>query len=192
MIRIAVLGDIGSGKSYVAKQFGYPVFNADTEVAKLYRKSRKCYNKLKKALPEYIVSFPVKKIEISKAIIADQYNLKKIIKIVHPEVRSNMNNFIKKNKNKKLIILDIPLLMENKINKKNDILIFVDAKKKEINKRLKKKLNINSEIVEKFKKLQLPVELKKQQSNFIIKNNFRNNSIKKNVKKVLEKILLNA
>ena len=192
MIRIAVLGDIGSGKSYVAKQFGYPVFNADTEVAKLYRKSRKCYNKLKKALPGYIVSFPVKKIEISKAIIADQYNLKKIIKIIHPEVRSNMNNFIKKNKNKKLVILDIPLLMENKINKKNDILIFVDAKKKEINKRLKKKLNINSEIIEKFKKLQLPVELKKQQSNFIIKNNFRNNSIKKNVKKVLEKILLNA
>ena len=192
MIRIAVLGDIGSGKSYVAKQFGYPVFNADTEVAKLYRKSRRCYNKLKKVLPEYIVSFPVKKIEISKAIIADQYNLKKIIKIVHPEVRSNMNNFIKKNKNKKLIILDIPLLMENKINKKNDILIFVDAKKKEINKRLKKKFNINLEIIEKFKKLQLPVELKKQQSDFIIKNNFRNNSIKKNVKKVLEKILLNA
>ena len=192
MIRIAVLGDIGSGKSYVAKQFGYPVFNADTEVAKLYRKSRRCYNKLKKALPEYIVSFPVKKIEISKAIIADQHNLKKIIKIVHPEVRSNMNNFIKKNKNKKLIILDIPLLMENKMNKKNDILIFVDAKKKEINKRLKKRFNINSKIVEKFKKLQLPVEFKKQKSDFIIKNNFRNNSIKKNVKKVLEKILLNA
>ena len=192
MIRIAVLGDIGSGKSYVAKQFGYPVFNADTEVAKLYRKSRRCYNKLKKALPEYIVSFPVKKIEISKAIIADQHNLKKIIKIVHPEVRSNMNNFIKKNKNKKVVILDIPLFMENKMNKKNDILIFVDAKKKEINKRLKKKFNINLKIVEKFKKLQLPVELKKQQSDFIIKNNFRNNSIKKNVKKVLEKILLNA
>ena len=192
MIRIAVLGDIGSGKSHVAKLFGYPVFNADFEVTKLYRKSRKCYNKLKKALPEHIVSFPVKKIDISKAIIADQLNLKKIIKIVHPEVRSNMNNFIKKNKNKKLVVLDIPLLMENEINKKNDILIFIDAKKKEINKRLKKKLNINLKIIEKFKKLQLPVELKKQQSDFIIKNNFKNNSIKKNVKKVLEKILLNA
>ena len=46
--------------------------------------------------------------------------------------------------------------------------------------------------MKKFKKLQLPVELKKQQSNFIIKNNFRNNSIKKNVKRVLQKILLNA
>ena len=140
MIRIAVIGDIGSGKSYVAKQFGYPVFNADVEVAKLYKKSRKCYNKLKKKLPKYIVSFPVKKIAISNAIITGQHNLKKIIKIVHPEVRSNMNNFIKKNKNKKFVILDIPLLMENKINKKNDILVFVDARRKEINKRLKKDL----------------------------------------------------
>ncbi len=159
MIRIAVSGNIGSGKTYAAKQFGYPVFNADAEVAKLYRKSRKCYNKLKKALPRYIVSFPVKKIEISKAIIAGQHNLKKIIKIVHPVIRSNMSNFIKKNKNKKLIVLDIPLLMENKINKKNDILVFVDAKKKEINKRLKKRHNSKS--VKILRKFQLPVELKK-------------------------------
>jgi len=189
MIRIAILGDIGSGKSYVAKQFGYPVFNADVEVAKLYRKSRKCYKKLKKALPKYIISFPVNKKEISKAIMANQNNLKKVVKVIHPEVRFNMNKFIKKNKYKKIVVLDIPLLMENKINKKNDILIFIDAKKKEINKRFKKKSNINSKIIKKFKKLQLPVEYKKKQSNFVIKNNFRNNSIKENVKKVLEKIL---
>ena len=192
MIRLAVVGDIGSGKSYVANQFGYPVFNADAEVTKLYRKSKKCYHKLKKTLPDYITSFPVKKSKLSKAIIDNQYNLKKIIKIIHPEIRLRMNNFIKKNRNKKFVILDIPLLMENKINRKNDILIFVDAKKKEINKRLKKKHNINSKIVKKFKKLQLPVEFKKQKSDFIIKNNFRNNFTKKNVKKVMEKILLNA
>jgi len=189
MIRIAVIGDIGSGKSHVAKQFGYPVFDADAEVARLYKKSRKCYSKLKKTLPNYITSFPVKKIELSKAIMANQQNLKKIIKVVHPEVRNRMNNFIKKNRNKKFIVLDIPLLIENKINKKNDILIFVNAKKKEINKRLKKRPNINLKILEKLKKIQLPRELKKKQSDFIIKNNFRNNSIKKSVKRVLEKIL---
>jgi len=192
MIRIAVLGDIGSGKSYVAKQFGYPVFNADVEVAKLYKKNRKCYSKLKKIFPEYIISFPVKKTELIRAIIAGQHNLRKIIKIIHPEIRFNMNNFVKKNKHKKFVILDIPLLMENKINKKNDILVFVDAKKNEINKRLKKRPNVNLKIIEKFKKLQLPVELKKKKSDFIIKNNFRNNSIKKNVKIILEKILSNA
>ena len=189
MIRLAIVGDIGSGKSYVAKQFGYPVFNADAEVAKLYRKSRKCYYKLKKTLPNYITSFPVKKIKLSKAIMANQQNLKKIIKIVHPEVRNRMNNFIKKQRNKKFVILDIPLLIENQLNKKKDILIFVDAKKKEINKRLKKKYNKNLQIIKKFKKLQLPLEFKKKQSNFTIKNNFRHNSIKKNVKKAIEKIL---
>ena len=192
MIRIAVLGDIGSGKSYAAKQFGYPVFNADVEVAKLYKKSRKCYNKLKKKLPKYIVSFPVKKIEISNAIIAGQHNLKKIIKVVHPEVRSKMNSFIKKNKNKKFVILDIPLLIENKVDKKNDILVFIDAKIKDINKRLKKRSNFNLKVVKKFRKLQLSVEIKKKQADYIIKNNFKNSYVKKNVKKVLEKILFNA
>ena len=189
MIRLAVVGDIGSGKSYIAKQFGYPVFNADREVAKIYKKNRKCYNKLKKALPNYITSFPVKKTELIKAIISNNYNLKKIIKIIHPEVRYKMNRFVNKNKNKRFIVLDIPLLMENKLNKKNDILIFVDAKKKEIKKRLKKRHHTSAKILKKF---QLPIELKKKKADFIVKNNFRNNSVKKNVKKVLGKILLNA
>ena len=192
MIRLAVVGDIGSGKSYVAKLFGYPVFNADAEVARLYRKSRRCYNNLKKALPNYVRSFPVKKDKLSEAIINDHKNLKKIIKIIHPEVQSLMNNFIRRNKYKKFVVLDIPLLMENKINRKNDVLIFIDAKKKEIIKRLKKRPNTNLKIIEKIKKFQLPIELKKKRSDFIIKNNFRNNSIKKNVKKVLKKILLDA
>ena len=192
MIRLAVVGDIGSGKSYVAKLFGYPVFNADAEVAKLYKKSRRCYNNLKKALPNYISSFPIKKNKLSEAIIDDHNNLKKIIKIIHPEVQLHMNNFIKRNKRKKFVVLDIPLLMENKINRKNDVLIFVDARKKEITKRLQKRPNTNLKIIKRIKKFQLPVELKKKRSNFIIKNNFRNNYIKKNVKKVMEKILLNA
>ena len=192
MIRLAVIGDIGSGKSFVAKQFGYPVFNADDEVSKLYKESKKCHNKLKKVLPKYIISFPTKKTEIIKAISAEKSNLKKIIKIIHLEVRLSLNKFIKKNKDKKIIVLDIPLLMENKINKEEDILIFVDADKKEINKRIKNRLNINKRIVKKFRKLQLPVELKKKKSDFIIKNNFKINSVKKNVKKVLKKILLNA
>ena len=48
-----------------------------------------------------------------------------------------MNNFFKKNKNKKIVVLDIPLLIENKINKKNYILVFVDAKKKRNSKKIK-------------------------------------------------------
>ena len=81
MIRIAVLGDIGSGKSYVAKQFGYPVFNADVEVAKLYKKNRKCYSKLKKIFPEYIISFPVKKTELSEPSLLVSTILEKLLKL---------------------------------------------------------------------------------------------------------------
>ena len=118
MIRIAVIGDIGSGKSYTAKQLGYPVFNADKEVAKLYKKNKKCYQKLKKKLPKFIFSFPIKKSEISRAIIEGKDNLKTIIGVVHPEINLRMKKFIKKNKKRKIVVLDIPLLMENKINKK--------------------------------------------------------------------------
>ena len=189
MIRLAVVGDISSGKSYVAKQFGYPVFNADTEVSKIYKKDKKCYKKLRRALSGHITTFPVKKSELKKAIVAKRNNLKKIVKIVHPIVRNKMKIFMKKNKDMKFVVLDIPLLLENKINKKKDILIFVDAKKKEINKRFKKKHIINRNFLRKF---QLPLELKKKKSDFIIKNNFRNNSVKKNVKIILEKILSNA
>ena len=192
MIRIGILGEIGSGKSHVAKQFGYPIFNADTQVSKLYRKSRKCYTKLKKILPEYIKSFPVKKSKLSEAVINNKNNLKKIIKIVHPEIRLRMNNFIRKNKYKKFVILDIPLLVENKMNRKNDILIFVDSKKKEINKRLKLRYGNNLKIVKRFKKFQLPIEVKRKKSDFIIKNNFKNSYVKKNVKNVMKKILSNA
>ena len=192
MIKVAVIGDIGSGKSYVAKQFGCPVFEADREVAKLYRKNKKCYHQLKKKLPTYINSFPIEKSKISKAVLDNRKNLNKIIKIVHPMIKKRMNIFFTRNKNKKIVVLDIPLLIENKINKRNYILIFVDAKKKEIKKRLKNRSNYNIKILKILKKLQLPVEKKKKKSDFIIKNNFRHDSTKKNVKKILKKILLNA
>ena len=103
-----------------------------------------------------------------------------------------MNIFFKKNKNKKIIVLDIPLLIENKINRNNFVLVFVDAKQKEIRKRLKKRANFNIKIFNKLKKLQLPVETKRKKSDFIIKNNFKHDSTKKNAKKILRKILLNA
>jgi len=104
MIKIGILGDIGSGKSYVAKNFGYPVFNADVEVGKLYKKDKKIFNKLKKVLSKYIYSFPINKDEISNAILANKFNLKKIVKIVHLEIKKKMKIFLKKNINKKILI----------------------------------------------------------------------------------------
>ena len=93
------------------------------------------------------------------------------------------------NKKRKIVVLDIPLLLENKINNKNDILVFVDSKKIEIEKRLKKRLNFNRKLINKFKKIQFSSSYKKRKSNFIIKNNFKKKSLNKSIKKILNEIL---
>ena len=189
MIKVGIIGDIGSGKSFIAKQFDCPVFDADLEVSKIYKKNRICFKRLKRELPKYILSFPIKKNELEKAILDQQNNIKKIVKIVHPLVRVSMNKFLKKNKNKKIVILDVPLLLENKINKKNYILIFVDAKKKDIFRRLVKRKNYNPKIFNKLKKLQFFLDFKKKKSNYVIKNDFKSSSVKKSVKVLKNKLL---
>ena len=189
MIRIGILGDIGSGKTFVANNFGYPVFNADYEVSKLYKQDKKIYLKLKKKLPKYIHTFPIDKNEITKAILTRPNNLKKIIKIVHKEIKKKLNFFLKKNRNKKIVVLDIPLFIENKIFNRNDILVFVDSKKKDIDKKLKKRLNFNNKLVSMFKKIQLDPKFKKKKSHFIIKNTFRKNTVKKQIKEILNLVL---
>ena len=188
MIRIGVLGDIGSGKSYVAKEFGYPVFNADIEVNKLYKKNKTIYIKLKNRLPKYIHSFPIDKKEISGAILNNKNNLKKIVKIVHQEVTKKLNIFLEKNKKKKIVILDIPLLLENKINQKKDVLIFIQSKKKDIYKILKKRDNFNQKLLNLFKSIQYSLNYKKKKSKFIIKNNFTKKGVKKEIKNILKNI----
>ena len=118
MIKIAMVGDIGSGKSHIAKLFGYPVFNADQEVASIYKENKNCFKRLKKNLPKYFSVFPANKIQIIKAIESNKKNLKKITKIIHPMVRKKLSIFLKNNKKRKAVILDIPLLLENKLNQK--------------------------------------------------------------------------
>ena len=189
MIKIAVVGDIGSGKSYIAKLFGCPVFNADQEVVSIYKKNKDCFKRLKKNLPKYFSVFPANKIQIIKAIEDSEKNLKKITKIIHPEVRKKLTIFLKKNKKRKAIILDIPLLLENKLNQKSDIIVFVQSKKSEIIKRLKKRDNFNLNLYNQFKKIQLPPSYKKKKANHVIKNNFTNKPVKISVKKILKEII---
>ena len=186
MIRIGILGEIGSGKSYVANSFGYPVFDADYEVSKLYKKNKKVYQKLKKLFPEYIYEFPIDKIQLSKAILLNNSNLKKIVYVIHKEIRNKMKYFLNQNKNKKFVILDIPLLLENKINKKKDILVYVQSKKSDILRNLTKRKNFNPKLIKKFKRIQLPLAYKKKISRFVIKNKFTKKSVKTEVTNILK------
>ena len=98
-------------------------------------------------------------------------------------------DYLKKNKKKKIVVMDIPLLLENKIDEKNDILIFIQSNKVEILKRLKKRKNFNSKLFKIFKTIQLPLDYKKKKSSYIIKNNFTKKRIKRSISNILKEIL---
>ncbi len=189
MIRLGIIGSIGSGKTFIGKLFKAPIFNADKEVNYLYRYNRECFNKLKKKLPKFVNSFPIKKNDLSKAIIEDKKNLKKISSIVHPLVRKRLKKFLNKNKNSKILVLDVPLLVENKLYNKNDILIFVKSNKKKILKRLKERSNYNKDVLKKLVENQVVLSKKKRLANYIVDNNFTPKIMKKKIKTLKKKIL---
>ena len=189
MIRVGIIGGIGSGKSFISKLFGYPVFNADNEVKSIYKKNKKCFTKLRKKLPKFIKSFPIKKKELISAIVSNKKNLKLISSVVHPLVRDKMKKFINKNKKRSMIIFDIPLFIENNLNKKKDIIIFVNSKSSKVLERLKKRPNFNEKLIRSLKESQVMLSKKRKLSNYVIDNNFSVNVMKKKVKLIKKEIL---
>ena len=189
MIRIGIIGNIGSGKSFISKLFNSPVFNADKEVSYIYKNNKNCFIKLKKKLPKYIKSFPIKKSELIKAVSTNRKNIKIISSTVHPIVRKRMIEFLYKKRKSKIVVLDIPLLIENKLNKKGDVLIFVKANNSKILKRLRKRKNYNKKILQTLKQNQTELLKKRKLANFIIDNNFSANIMKRKVKILKNKIL---
>jgi len=190
MIKIAILGDIGSGKTFVSKLFKLPVFNADKEVIKIYKSNKQCFHKLRKKFKNKTISFPINKKDLINLILEKKNNLKIINNIVHPIVRNKMKNFLKKNKREKAVVLDIPLFLENKLNKKTHYLIFVNSKKKDINRKIKQRKS-NLKLIKRLRKFQLSNKIKRKSADFIINNNFKKLNVKKNVIIIKKKILKN-
>ena len=189
MIKISLVGDIGSGKTHISKLFKVPCFYADIEVKKLYRNNKECFVKLKKKFPQFIKTFPIKKIELSNTIKSKFSNLKSIGFIVHPFIRKKLSTFLKKNRKKKIVVLDIPLYLENKMYKRNDVIIFLKTNRKDVNSRLKKRKNFNKKLLNILRKSQLTLKQKKNKSNYVLVNNFNNAIMKREVKILKTKIL---
>ena len=189
MIKISLVGDIGSGKTHISKLFKAPCFFADIEIKKLYRNNKQCFIKLKKKFPQFVKTFPIKKIELSKTIKNKFSNLKSIGFIVHPFIRKKLMMFLKKNRKKKIVVLDIPLYLENKMYKRNDVIIFLKTKRKDVNSRLKKRKNFNQKLLNILRKSQLTLKQKKNKSNYVLVNNYNNAIMKRKVKILKAKIL---
>ena len=130
MIVIGVTGSISSGKTTASKIISFnkgPLFNADQIVNKLYRTSSFKEIVCKKFQIQSRSKF---KLELKRKIIEKKENLKKLSKIIHPLVRKKMLDFLKNNKNKKYLFLEIPLLIENRLMKYFDKIIFIKSAKR--------------------------------------------------------------
>ncbi len=129
MIKIGITGSLASGKSTVARLISrnkYPIFNADNAVKTLYKK-RIFTKKIQKQF--HFKNTRNLKNKIKNLIKKDKKILKKLEMILHPLVRKEMGEFIKKKKNNKITIFEIPLLIESKLTRYFDFVVFVGAKK---------------------------------------------------------------
>ena len=176
---IGITGSIGSGKTTAAHLLAgkkYPLFSADKVVSNLYRKKN-----FKRILIKRFKLNNKKKIkdQIKLILEKDENNFYKLESIIHPLVRKEMINFLKK-KNK-IIFLEIPLLIENKLNKYFDKLIFIGATKKLRLKRYIKKKG-EKKTFDLLDKRQISQTIKKNICDHIIDNNYSLAILRKNVK----------
>ncbi len=181
MKKIGITGSIASGKTTASKILSKgkgPLFSADDEVKKLYK--RKKFNKI------ISKSFNIKETKNIKKIIKDKIqennlNIHKIEKIIHPLVRKEMHRFIKKNLSKKYVFLEIPLLIESKLMNLFDIIFYIKAKKSVRLKRFTSKGG-NKNFFNILNKKQLSDAKKIKYSNHVIVN-------EKNFKILKQKLL---
>jgi|TARA_B110000211_G_scaffold229124_1_gene286398 dephospho-CoA kinase len=185
MKTIGITGSIASGKTTVAHLMAgkrFPLFSADTIVSNLYKK--KNFNKI--LIKKFKLNSKKQiKEQIKLVLKRNKDNLYKLESIIHPFVQKEMISFLKK-KNKTLFF-EIPLLIESKLNKYFDKIIFVEANKK---LRLKRYINKKGDknTFSLLDKRQIPAALKKNICDYTVNNNYSLAILKKNVKNLIKKI----
>ena len=183
MIKIGITGSIASGKTTAARIFAgkkYPLFNADKEVKDLYNK-KDFKSKISKKLK--IQSTKNIKSKIKKIIINNKALIKDVEKIIHPLVRRKIKIFIKKNKKKKFIFFEVPLLIESRLMKDYDVIILVNSKKKIRLKRYLKR-GRDKKIFNLLDKRQLSPSKKIKFCDYVINNNKNLKKLKKTIKSI--------
>ncbi len=128
--------------------------------------------------------------KIKKLVSINKNNLKNLEKIIHPIIRKNLRNFIKRNKKEKFLIFEIPLLIESKLMKNFDKIIFVNSKKKIRMRRFLKKRGKNKKFFDVLDKRQLQPVKKIKFCDYVINNNSSLKNLKKNAKVVQYKLCM--
>ena len=193
MVRVGILGSVGSGKSFVAnifRELGFNIFSADNEVAKIYKNNKIVNKKISKFFKLKLYKGKINKQELRVSLKKNPNKFRFLNNIIHPIVRKKLVLFLSRCKKNKLIVLDVPLLVENKMFNFVDILILVKTRSKSFLSRIKKRKNLDKQFLNILKKQQANEKIKENYADFIIYNSSKN-KVKLQVKNIIDKILLN-
>ena len=193
MVRVGILGSVGSGKTFIAnifKELNFNIFSADNEVANIYKNDKVVNRKIAKFFKLKLYKGKINKQDLRDSLKKNPKKFKFLNKIIHPIVRKRLVLFLSRFKKNKLVVLDIPLLVENKMLNFVDIFILVKTKSNSFSSRIKKRKNLDKQFLNILKKQQASEKIKESYADFIIYNSSKN-KVKLQVKNILDKILLN-
>lgn len=193
MIKVGILGSVGSGKSFVAnifKELGFNIFSADQVVSQIYERNKNINKKISIFFKLKLNRGKINKNELRDTLKKNPKKFKYLNKIIHPIVRKKLILFLSKYKKTKLVVLDIPLLIENKMFNFVDIFIFVKTKPNIFKIRIKKRRNLDKQFLKLLENQQAHEKIKKSYADFTVDNSTKD-KVKLQVKKILDKILLN-
>lgn len=193
MIKVGILGRVGSGKSFVAnifKELGFNIFSADQVVSQIYERNKNINKKISIFFKLKLNHGKINKNELRDTLKKNPKKFKYLNKIIHPIVRKKLILFLSKYKKTKLVVLDIPLLIENKMFNFVDIFIFVKTKPNIFKIRIKKRRNLDKQFLKLLEKQQADKKIKKSYADFTVDNSTKD-KVKLQVEKILDKILLN-
>ena len=193
MVRVGIIGSVGSGKSFVAnifKELNFNIFSADNEVNNIYRKNKSINKKISKFFKLKLYKGRINRQELRDTLKKNPKKFSFLNKIIHPIVRKKLILFLSKFKKTRLVVLDIPLLIENKMFNFVDIFVYVKTRSNSFNTRIKKRKNLDKSFLNILKKQQRSEKIKESYADFIIYNSSKN-KVKMQVKNIIDKILLN-
>jgi len=193
MVRVGILGSVGSGKTFIAnifKELSFNIFSADNEVANIYKNNKIVNKKIAKFFKLKLYRGKINKQDLRDSLKKDPKKFKFLNKTIHPIVRKRLAIFLSRFKKNKLVVLDIPLLVENKMLNFVDILVLVKTRSNSFLSRIKKRKNLDKQFLNILKKQQVSEKIKETYADFIIYNSSKN-KVKLQVKNIIDKILLN-
>ena len=192
MVRIGILGSVGSGKTFIAnifKELSFNIFSADNEVANIYKNNKIVNKKIAKFFKLKLYKGKINKQDLRDSLKKNPKKFKFLNKTIHPIVRKRLAIFLSRFKKNKVVVLDIPLLVENKMLNFVDILVLVKTRSNSFLSRIKKRKNLDKQFLNILRKQQASEKIKESYADFIIYNSSKN-KVKLQVKNIIDKILL--